>query len=283
MESHVAAVVAGAQVGLLLIMAARRARSKARRWMKFPEGAVPFLAGKPVQGLVRAAHRVLPPASQVELALAGFDSEHSAEYLTAVQLVAGLLGLMLPTAAGLLQPRLASPLLALAGGAAGFLGPRLWLERRAEGRREAVLRALPGVIDLLSVCSASGLNLTQSLQTVATHQQGPLGEELRQAVRIMQAGRGASVSVRAMADRLKIQEVTSLANAVVMTESLGTPVTELFRTQAAVARTQQRRRVEDAIGKLPMKFTVISALLILPSLFVLTVLPSLLTFVQSQW
>lgn len=252
--------------------------------MRPPGGEAPPAPGGPVvQGLIQAARRLLPVTGQVELALAGFDSERSAEYLTAVQLVAGLLGLLLPATLGLLQPRFGSPLPPLAGGVAGFLGPRLWVERRAASRREAVVRALPGVIDLLSVCSASGLNLTQSLQMVAAHQQGPLGEELRQTVRVMQAGRGASAAIRVMADRLRIQEVTALANAVVMTESLGTPVTELFRTQAAVARTQQRRRVEDAIGRMPMKFTAISVLLILPSLFVMSVLPSLLTFAQSQW
>lgn len=251
--------------------------------MRPTERETPEATGGPVQGLVRAAHRLLPAASQADMAMAGFNSERSAEYLTAVQLVAGLLGLLLPATLGLLQPRLGTPLLPLAGGVAGFLGPRLWVEQRVASRREAVVQALPGVIDLLSVCSASGLNLTQSLQMVAAHQQGPLGEELRHTVRMMQAGRGASASIRTMADRLRIQEVTALANAVVMTESLGTPVTELFRTQAAVARTQQRRRVEDAIGRMPMKFTAISALLILPSLFVLTVLPSLLTFVESQW
>lgn len=283
MEPRVVALVAGAQVGLLLILVARRERSRQRRWMRL--GAVLQHGGLRVlpAGAVRAATMVLPVPAHRDLVRAGLEARVTREFLAGAQLLLALAGLFLPVAAAALWPKLASPLFPLAGAAAGALGPRLWLDRAVRRRQAAVLQDLPGVIDLLAVCSVSGLNLTQSLQTVAAHQPGILGDELRQAVRLMQAGRAATSALRAMAERLRLPEVTSLANAVVLAEGLGTPVAELFRTQAEVFRLQQRRRAEETMGKLPMKFTLISVFLILPSLFILTVLPNVLAFAGTRW
>ncbi|MHB9145160.1 MAG: type II secretion system F family protein [Symbiobacteriia bacterium] len=293
MRASAVAAVAGAQVGLVLLLSGWRRRAQAARWMRPTRRDSPLGAGHldtglrgralPGMRLPGAVTRLLPAPSQLDLVRAGLEQRLAPESLVSVQVVLGLAGLMMSAAAGLLNPRLATPVLPLAGAVAGVVAPRLWLERAARRRQAAVLRDLPGVIDLLAICSASGLNLTQSLQTVAAEQPGVVGKELRQVIRLVQAGRPATAALRAMADRVRLPEVTALANSLILAESLGTPVVDLFRSQAEMSRQQQRRRVEDAVGKLPMKFTLVSVFLILPSLFVLTVLPNVLAFLESQW
>lgn len=274
--------VAGAQIGLVLLLAGWRRRARVLRLMRPERRDVQQALSRGFRLPARVT-RVLPAPTQIELVRAGLEHRLAPEFLVSIQVVLGLFGLMIPAAAALVSPPLATPVLPAAGLTLGILGPRLWLEQVIRGRQMAVLRDLPGVIDLLTVCSAAGLNLTQSLQTVAADQPGVFGQELRQAVRLVQAGRPTTAALRAMADRIRLPEVTALANALILAESLGTPVVDLFRSQADMSRQQQRRRVEDAVGKLPMKFTLVSVFLILPSLFVLTVLPNVLAFLDSQW
>jgi len=275
-------LAAGAETALLLGAWWGRSRARARRWTRGLDRTSSGRTDAPSPAAL-LLRRVLPRNSEADLDLAGLAMRGGAGFVLRLQVGMGIAGFLLPPVLGLAANRVPPLALPLAGLLLGLLAPRLWVDHLIAGRRRLIAQSLPGAVDLLAACSAAGLNLTQALHVVATRQEGALGDELRLAVRLMQAGRTAAAAVRSVAHRLNVQELTSLANAVVLTESLGTPVADLFRSQAAMARAQQRRRVEAAIGRLPMKFTVISALLILPSLFILTVLPSLLTFLSTTW
>lgn len=282
MEPLALSVVLGAEIALFAGIWARRGRVRSRRWTRgldWPH------AGAATQGtsVVLLLQRLLPASSETDLDLAGLAMRGGAGFILRLQVGLGLLGFLMPSVLGLAVSRMPPLALPAAGLLLGVLAPRLWVDHLVARRRRLIAQDLPGVVDLLAACSVAGLNLTQSLQMAAARQEGALGDELRTAVRLMQAGRTAASAVRSMALRVNIPDLTALANAVVLTESLGTPVADLFRSQAAMAREQQRRRVEAAIGRLPIKFTAISTVLILPSLFILTVLPSLLTFLSTPW
>lgn len=282
MEPMALSLAFGAETALFLGLWLGRRRARSRRWTR----GLDWLRSGQENDRATASvllRRLLPARSEADLDLAGLALRGGAEYIWRLQVGLGLAGFLMPPVLGLALSRVPPLALPAAGLLLGILVPRLWVDRLVARRRRLIAQDLPGVVDLLAACSVAGLNLTQSLHVVAARQEGALGDELRAAVRLMQAGRTAASAVRSMAARLNVPELTSLANAVVLTESLGTPVADLFRSQAAMARQQQRRRVEAAIGRLPMKFTAISTMLILPSLFILTVLPSLLTFLATPW
>jgi pilus assembly protein TadC len=60
-------------------------------------------------------------------------------------------------------------------------------------------------------------------------------------------------------------------------------VARVLRTQAETLRTRRRQALESEIAALSLKLTLVTILLFLPALFVLSVLPNLLSFLQGRW
>src|SRR5262249_39883285 len=103
------------------------------------------------------------------------------------------LGLAYPLV-GLLTQRVAPNVLlySVMFGAAGFLMPNLWLQRRAKARQEAIVNALPDVLDLLTVCVEGGMSFDAALARLAEQpeaRKSPLHQELLRMILEMRAGR----------------------------------------------------------------------------------------------
>src|SRR3546814_5585976 len=59
----------------------------------------------------------------------------------------------------------------LAGAGLGWLMPALWLRDKVRERKRQVVRALPFMLDMTTLCVEAGLNLASALQQAA--QKGP--------------------------------------------------------------------------------------------------------------
>lgn len=171
----------------------------------------------------------------------------------------------------------------LAAAAFGYMLPDLWLGRLIARRQAAILQDFPAALDLVVVCTDAGLNLPQALAVVTRELGGPLGEEFSRILKETSAGKSALTALRSMSRRVSLQPVSAFVNSVITAETLGTPVSQVFRLQASAARANQRHRAEEAIGKLPMKLTLVTVFFLLPGLFVVAVLPSVLSFLKTGW
>ena len=63
---------------------------------------------------------------------------------------------------------------AIAGPLAGFVAPDFWLARAVRARREAAVRELPDLLDLLRVSVEAGLAPVRAMGAVAAQFDGPL-------------------------------------------------------------------------------------------------------------
>ncbi len=174
------------------------------------------------------------------------------------------------------------PVAPLIAAAAAFQLPALWLDRRANTRQAQILEDVPGMLDLMVVCTDAGLNLPQALAVTAGRTPGPLGAELRRCLQQTEAGTPMAEALRLMAARSGLPDLEALTNAVVRADNLGTPITQLCRDQAQQARWRKRNRIEARIATVPLKLTLVTVFFFLPVLLVLTVVPNLISF-ATRW
>lgn len=168
-------------------------------------------------------------------------------------------------------------------GVLAAVGPRVWVARMTAGHRAAVARELPEVAELMTLGAESGLGLLDAVRLAASLSGGPVGRSLAMALDEVQAGRETAAALRDAAARVGGREAAAFVASVVQGLELGTPVARVLRAQADSLRTRRRQALEARIAALPLKLTLATIVFFVPALFVLSVLPNLLAFLQGRW
>ena len=198
-------------------------------------------------------------------ALAGLDARE----LMAAKLAAGALAAVGGILLGAVAPGRLGVALLVAAPVAGFLGPDLWLARRARERARHVRRELPAMLDLLRVTIEAGLPLTAALVAVGERTRGILGAEWRVVGREAALGMPLSDSLRAMAARVPVPEVTALIATVERALRHGAPLAETLSAQARDARATRSRRIREEAARAGPKIQLVVALLLVPSVLLI--------------
>jgi tight adherence protein C len=164
----------------------------------------------------------------------------------------------------------------LVGFALGFLLPDWDLERRAAVRRGLVLMELPTILDMLTLATSAGMALEQALEEVARHSEGVVARELRLLVRELALGQRRTLdeALVAMAERLGVPELERVIGRMGAAYEQGLPLADALAAQAQALREQQRLHVVEEGGKATVRMLLPVALLILPALFVVVLVPA---------
>ena len=225
-------------------------------------------------GGTRAGGRLRGPRADVALAMSGWT--FTPERFAGLRLVTGVGSLVL----GILVPGpgpLVAPLLAFAG----LRLPLFAAARAARRRRVAIDAEIPQLLDLLAAGSSAGLAAPLALRRATDGLQGPLAGELRRTLDSVDLGARWRDELRALADRLGLPDFTRAVAAVTRTESLGSSLAEATAELAATVRATRRAAVTERARTAPVKMLFPLVFLVLPAFLLLTVVPVLLTTVQS--
>ena len=158
----------------------------------------------------------------------------------------------------------------------GFLLPDWDLDRREARQRGLVLMELPTMLDMLTLATSAGMALEQALEEVARHSQGLVAREVRMVVRELALGQRRTLdeALRAMSERLGLPEVERVVNRMAAAYEQGLPISEALAAQAQALRERQRVHVVEEGGKASVRMLLPVALLILPVLFVVVLVPA---------
>jgi tight adherence protein C len=172
-------------------------------------------------------------------------------------------------------------LCALLGGAIGFFLPDLLLYNTRIKRQLLIQRALPDVLDMLTICVEAGLGFDSALAQVARNTIGPLAAEFTRALQEMQIGKSRSQALRAMTERTTVPELRMFVSALVQAGEQGISIAQVLREQAREMRVRRRQRAEEAAQKVPVKilFPLIGCLL--PALFVIILGPGIINIAHN--
>jgi tight adherence protein C len=171
-------------------------------------------------------------------------------------------------------------LLGLMGALAGFLVPRIWLDRAVKGRRRRILRALPSALDMLALSARAGMTFDGAISQVVQRWDNPLSDEFRQVLVEFRMGRDRRDTLRAMAERTGVVDVMRFANSVIQADSLGVPMSKVLMDQSIEMRTRRRQRAEESARTAPVKMLFPMVALIFPALFVVILGPAVPRFLE---
>jgi tight adherence protein C len=247
---------------------------------------VPFSqrVGGPLAQRVRRWFSRLLPASMVsnlERRLLVAGEPLSLHALITMQLVCASFGVLLAVTA-LSSGQAGLRLLAtLTFGVLIVMLPLYWLRIKTSARKRALLKTFPDAVDLIVTTVEAGLGIDAALSEVGNETRGPLGEELRLAVRDTTLGRSRRDAFQRLVDRTQVPEIKSFVQSLIQAEQTGIPIGQVLRTQAGQVRLRKRQRAESDAQRAPVKMVIVLAVLVLPSMLILVMGPAVMRMADT--
>jgi tight adherence protein C len=167
--------------------------------------------------------------------------------------------------------------LALVMVAVGWMLPLVVVRRMARKRKDEIDHALPELVDLLVVTVEAGLGFSSALRVAADQFGGPLHDELRLALQEQAMGLSMGDALLRLVRRADTPGMGSFVRSVTQGESLGVSTGTIMRNLAVEMRKRRRKAAEERAHKAPIKLLFPLVFLIFPAMFVVLLLPAILT------
>ncbi|MDJ0628642.1 MAG: type II secretion system F family protein [Rhodobacter sp.] len=223
-------------------------------------------------------------AIKLKLVQAGYRSKnavrsyHFAQFaLGGGLLILGVFYVLLQQATGQELDTQKMVLSILIPGAAGYMLPKYWVNRRQQARQEEITNGFPDALDMMLVCVEAGQSLDQSILRVAREIRAgypALSEEFEMVSQEMKAGKDRISVLRDMSERAGVQDVASFVTVLIQSASFGTSIADALRVYASEMRDKRVMRAEEKANTLPTKMTLATMMLTVPPLLVILVGPS---------
>lgn len=238
---------------------------------------------------------------QVELQLrrAGFDGPNAMRNFFILRFVLALAGpgtalvLFVFYMLGILPPDLtarfdnmsaigAAQLAAVTTGVC-FYTPTIWLNRRVRARITTIEQGFPNALDLLQISTEAGMGFDTSMTRVSqvlTEVCPPISEEFLICQAEILAGRDRKDALNDMAERTGVDEVASFAALIGQSMDYGTSIATALNAYAKEMREVREMKAVEKANKLPVKMSGVMASMMLPALFLITLGPTILRYMQ---
>jgi len=217
---------------------------------------------------------------RLRLVQAGFRRDEALTLFFGIRVLFALCLFVLLSSPVLMKPNL---LIALGGLGLGYILPGMVLARMAKRRAHLIRLSLADMLDLLVVSVEAGLGLDQALTRVG-HELAfaypALAEELNLINLELRAGKPRAEALRNLADRTGVDDLSSLVTMLIQTDKFGTSVAQSLRVYSETLRTKRRQRAEEAAAKTGVKMVFPLVLCIFPAVWVVTIGPAAIRFVQ---
>lgn len=158
---------------------------------------------------------------------------------------------------------------------AGFMLPKFWLSQQIKSRRTEIQRALPDALDMLTIGVEAGLAFESALLRVGDQWNNALSQEFRRVVSEMRIGVSRSESLRRMADRVGVEDLSTFVAVLIQSNMLGVSIGQVLKTQADQMRLKRRQYAEEMAHSATVKIVIVLVFFILPSLFIVILGPAI--------
>jgi tight adherence protein C len=155
----------------------------------------------------------------------------------------------------------------------GWYLPYVRVQRRARQRVEKIDREVPELVDLLVTTVEAGVGFAAALQLASRSIEGPLGQELRLALREQSLGLTPEEALRNLSLRVDSSATRAFTQALVQGESLGVSIGAILRDLAIDMRKRRKQAAEERAQKTATKILFPLVGLLLPAMFIVALGP----------
>ena len=160
--------------------------------------------------------------------------------------------------------------------------PRIWLKNAIVLRHRAILRALPFVMDLLTISVEAGLDFMTAIRNIIERRKADaLGEELGRVLFEIQLGKTRREALRHMADRVDQPDIHSLITALTQADEMGVSIGATLRIQSDQIRAKRFLRAEKLAHEAPVKMLFPLIAFIFPAVFLVLLGPLVLQVLRQ--
>lgn len=161
---------------------------------------------------------------------------------------------------------------------AGYLAPTLVLMRRTAKRVAQYRNGFPDFMDLMIVCADAGMSLEASIERVSREiakTYPSLSENLVLVSLELRAGRSIDETLKALGDRLSLDEVRAFAMLLKQSKELGTSLSGTLKVFSDEMRHKRMSKAEEKAHALPAKMTIPVTACILPVVLMMAIIPTI--------
>lgn len=160
----------------------------------------------------------------------------------------------------------------------GFVYPDMWLRDAIKRRHKEIFRALPYVLDLMTLGVQAGLDLNQALDKVVERsERNALIDELFFTLQEMRLGKSRRDALRDLAERVNMMELTSVVTAIIQALAMGASLGPTLQIQAEQLRQKRSQRAEKLAQEAPVKMLFPLLAFIFPAVFIMLFGPLVLS------
>ncbi|MBO4401189.1 MAG: type II secretion system F family protein [Selenomonadaceae bacterium] len=240
-----------------------------------------------ISGIVNTLNAMTPPAiiSSLEQYVfrAGVHGKWSVERVAALWILSVAAGLWLTFIAVQYTNYLLTQeiLIVLLGGVIGGLFPFFVLKNKIRSRQKMLRRQLPDFMDLLCVSVQAGLSFDGAVAKITVRLRNTLSDEFKRMQDDVRFGMTKQYALTQMAKRCDIEEVYLFTTSIIQAEKLGTSMTQTLTLQADNMRDRHRQFVRAEAMKAPVKMLFPMVMFIFPAIFVVLLMPSVITLIKT--
>jgi tight adherence protein C len=172
-------------------------------------------------------------------------------------------------------------IVALMGGAIGFIAPDFYINSRVRGRKGIMQSELPNVLDLLCVSVEAGLGFDAALVKLSERMQGPLVDEFNLVLHEMRIGESRAAALKNLSERVEVPEVSQFCRAIIQADQLGIALSRILRVQSHDMRIKRQLAAEEKAMKAPIKMLFPTVMFIFPAMFVVALGPAALNLMKA--
>lgn len=159
----------------------------------------------------------------------------------------------------------------------GWVFPDVWIYRVIKARHLSIMKALPFVLDILTLSVEAGMDFISALaRNCSTRKMDPLNEELLRMTKEIQLGVTRREALKSMADRVQERNLRIVANSLIQADELGVSIGSILRIQAEQLHSRRFDRAEALAAQAPVKMLGPLLLCIFPAVFIILLGPLLM-------
>ncbi len=160
--------------------------------------------------------------------------------------------------------------------------PMLWLSLAIKKRHLEIQKALPNVLDLLTLSVEAGKDFLTALRDILERRRrDALSEELGRTFNEIQIGKQRRVALKDLSLRVRQPDLTTVMNSIIQADELGVSIGQILKIQGDQLRTKRFQRAEKLANEAPVKILLPVTLFIFPPVIVILMGPVIMQALKA--